>query len=101
MFLAISEMAVAIIVTSVSEKPSSRASLCPACRAVTMSSESRTSTTVSVGNVSSFYRSARGRRLRVEQREPLLQVECGVHPVEDQAELHHREGDLGLQTHDD
>src|SRR3954453_8642860 len=38
--------------------------------------------------------------LRLEQREPFLEVERGLHVLEVHAELHHREGDLGLDAHD-
>src|ERR1700682_4244906 len=99
MFLAISEIAVAIIVTSVSEKPSCRASSCPAWRAATMSSELLTSTTKSVGTVTPDRRLARI-QLPIQQRKPFFEVQRCVHVVEHQAELDHCEGHLGLQPDD-
>src|SRR4029079_6026897 len=38
--------------------------------------------------------------LRLEQREALLEVQCGLHVLEVHAELHHRERDLGLDADD-
>src|SRR4029453_965282 len=99
MLRAISEIAVAIIVTSVSEKPSCRASSCPACRAATMSSELLTSTTKSVGTVATDRRLARF-QLPIQQRKTFFEVQRRVHVVEHQSELDHGEGHLGLQPHD-
>src|SRR5258708_16703076 len=99
MFLAISEIAVAIIVTSVSEKPSCRASSCPAWRAATMSSELLTSTTKSVGTVAPDRRLARV-QLPIQQRKPFFEVQRRLHVVEHQAELDHGEGHLRLQADD-
>src|SRR5512144_3189977 len=99
MLRATSEMAVAVIVTSVSEAARLRAIWCPASRAVTMSSGWSTMTTMSVATIASR-RLSSGRELPVEQREPLLQVESGVHALEAQPELDHRESNLRLQTHD-
>src|SRR5690625_4861179 len=98
MFRASSEMAVAIIVTSVSEKPRSWASWCPACRAVTMSSRCATSTTMSSDTVASDRLPLC--ELAVQQRKPLLQIQGGVHVVEREAQLDHRTGNLGLDTDD-
>src|ERR1700681_2367686 len=99
MFLAISEIAVAIIVTSVSEKPSCRASSCPAWRAATMSSELLTSTTKSVGTVTPDRRLTRF-QLPIQQRKTFFEVQRRVHVVEHQPELDHREGHLRLQPDD-
>src|SRR5947208_2457711 len=99
MLRAISEIAVAIIVTSVSEKPSWRASSCPAWRAVTMSSELLTSTTKSVGTVAPDRRSARF-QLPIQQRETFFEVQRCIHVVEHQPELDHCEGHLRLQPDD-
>src|SRR5512133_2483156 len=99
MLRAISEIAVAIIVTSVSEKPSWRASSCPAWRAITMSSELLTSTTNSAPTVAPIRRLA-GFQVPIQKRKSLLQIQRGVHVVEHQPQLDHREGHLGLQAHD-
>src|ERR1700761_2886443 len=100
MFRAISEIAVAIIVTSVSENPRSSASWCPALRAATMSSELSIATTISRATVASDRRCAAPQLAAIEQREALLEVQRGVHVVERQPQLDHRERHLGLQAHD-
>src|SRR5690349_13534044 len=99
MLRAISEIAVAIIVTSVNEKPSWRASSCPAWRAVTISSGLLMSTTKSVGTIASDRRLPVV-ELAVQQCKTLFQVQRGVHVVEGQPQLNHGERDFGLQTHD-
>src|SRR4051794_8920467 len=99
MLRAISEIAVAIMVTSVSEKPSCRASSWPAWRAVTMSSGLLTSTTKSAATIGPVRRLLRF-ELSVQQRKTFLEVQSRIHVVEHQPELNHREGHLGLQPHD-
>src|ERR1700744_4862090 len=98
MLRATSEIAVAIMVTSVNEKPRSWASWWPAWRAATMSSGWPTSTTTSSTTVTSdrFARS----QSPVQQRETLLEVQRGVHVNKEDAELDHRERHFGLQPHD-
>src|SRR6266581_4613321 len=74
MLRAISEMAAAMTVWSPLENPASAASSRPFCRALPA--------------------------LPIQKGEPLLEVECGRDALERQAELHHREGDLGLDADD-
>src|SRR5215210_8309002 len=93
MLRATSEMAVAIKVRSVLEKPSSVDSLRPSWRAVTMSSSRAIGTRISSANAVLLPRDA------VEKCEPLLEVECGVHAFEVESQLHHRERDFGLDSH--
>src|SRR5690242_16637937 len=100
MLRAISEIAVAIIVTSVSEKPSCLASSWPAWRAATMSSGLLTSTTKSVVTVTPDRRFSTV-ELAIQQREPFFQIQRGMHVVECQPQLNHRERDFGLQADDD
>src|SRR4051794_6884971 len=99
MLRAISEIAVAIIVTSVNENPSWRASSCPAWRAVTMSSGLMMSTTKSAATVAPIRRVPRF-ELPIQQRKALFQIQRRVHVVEHQPELHHCEGHLRLQPDD-
>src|SRR6058998_2841557 len=101
MLRAISEMAAAMTVWSPLENPASAASSRPFCRALT------TSTSAVIGTSSS---SATGVTpldalaalpgLPIQEGEPLLEVERGRDPLERQAELHHRESDLGLDADD-
>src|SRR5437879_8911008 len=94
MFRAISEIAVAIMVTSVSVNPRSMARSWPALRAATMSSGLWISTTISPSTV------APDRRFAIQQGKALFEVQRGVHVVERQPQLHHGERHLWLQTHD-
>src|SRR5690242_17501009 len=89
MLRATSEMAVATSVWSVIPRPRAAASSRPFCRAVTMSASPSIGTRSSPGIDGPPVR-------RLEQGEPLLEVEGGRHAVEREPELDHREGDLGL-----
>src|SRR5439155_24576950 len=93
MLRATSEIAVAIMVTSVSEKVRRVASSRPAWRAVTMSSALSIRTTVS----SAVMRTS-ARVTATEEVEALFEVERGVDVFERHAQLHHRERDLGLDA---
>src|SRR5580692_3936057 len=96
MLRATSEIAVAIIVTSVSEKPNLRAKLWPACRAATMSSGLPTSTVTSSATVESdrFPQP----QLAIQQRQTLFQIQRRVHIVEHQPQLDHGKRHLRLQA---
>src|SRR5574337_1976102 len=98
MLRATSEIAVAIMVPSVNEKPSSRASWCPAWRAATMSEGPATSTAMSLRTVTPDRLTPC--KLMVQQRKPFLQIQGGVHIVELEAQLDHGKGHLGLYTDD-
>src|SRR5947199_6355197 len=101
MLRAISEMAAAMTVWSPLENPASAASSRPFCRALT------TSTSDVIGTSSS---SATGYpslpafeplpALPIQKGEPLFEVERGRDALQRQGELHHREGDLGLDADD-
>src|SRR5437660_9112 len=99
MLRAISEIAVAIIVTSVRVNPKSIASWWPALRAATMSSEVLMATTVSAATVAPDHRFTQP-QLLVQQRYALFEIERGAHIVEGQPQLHHGERHLWLQTDD-
>src|SRR3990172_1286181 len=90
MFLATSEMAVAISVCSVLDRPLSAASSRPFWRAVTMSVSWSIGTWVSPGIASTPSDHHTG------ERQALLEIEGGVHAIEGQPELDHGEGDVGL-----
>src|SRR2546425_4027717 len=101
MLRAISEMAAAMTVWSPLENPASAASSRPFCRALT------TSTSAAIGTSSSSatrdpplhaFDALPG--LAIQEGEPLLEVERGRDTLEGQAELHHREGHLGLDADD-
>src|SRR6266702_1035803 len=93
MLRATSEMAVATSVCSVIERPLAAASSRPFWRAVTMSPSCSMATLVSPA-MAPVPRGA-----FIHQQETLLQVERRRDPVELQPELHHGEGDLGLDPH--
>src|ERR1044072_591741 len=95
MLRASSEIAVAIIVTSVVPKPYRSASDRPMLRAATTSASERITT-----HTSSTGMRDTGSPGSVEMCEALLQVEDGRHAVEAQPELDHRERDLGLDADD-
>src|SRR5262245_12680229 len=97
MLRATSEIAVAITVRSPEEKPSLEASVRPSWRALTMSAAEPMGTTRSGASLAMGDLSRPG----VEVRESLLEVEGGRHVLQGQAELHHREGHLGLDADDD
>src|SRR5215210_4864995 len=94
MLRAISEMAVAMTVSSPLEKPSFEPSVRLSRRAATMSDSWRIGTRAL---------SACTRRLlpELEQVHALVEIERRVGALERQAQLHHRERDLGLDAHDD
>src|SRR6187200_1294354 len=88
-------MAVASRVRSVLLKPRLAPMALASWRAVTTSASVRIATRTSTAT-----RVALPVELALEEGEPLLEVEGGVHVLEVHAELHHREGDLGLDAHD-
>src|SRR5687767_853593 len=96
MFRATSEIAVAMIVRLLCEKPACDARLRPCCRAATMSAEFwiRTCTWLSLLTAMAFLEPL------IEQREALLEIEGGQHVLECQSKLHHRLGDVGLNADD-
>ena len=100
MLRAISEIAVAIIVTSVSEKPSCRASSMPGLAGrddvVGVVDRDHDSQSATVAPDRRFA----DPQLPVQQREALFEVQRGVHVVERQAQLDHGERHLGLQADD-
>src|SRR5919198_669423 len=94
MLRATSEIAVTISVRSVLEKPSCDESFRPFSRAATTSASDLTLTRTSSLTV------ARLLRMRIQERQSLLEVESRVHVLETHAELHHRERHLGLDPYD-
>src|SRR3989449_5810979 len=101
MLRAISEIAAAITVWSPLENPASAARSRPRCRAVT------TSTSAAIGiSSSSATVDASGSpldaelHLPIQERQTLLEIERGRDALERQAELDHRESDLGLDPDD-
>src|SRR5262245_63597602 len=124
MLRASSEMAVAIIVRLLSEKPRRWARARPRWRAATMSRSERigtrdssfTGTCLSTATHSSEEKDSRRRSLAkscrltvaaalgflpIQVGQTLLQVERRRDPFEGQAQLHHREGNFGLNADDD
>src|SRR5882724_6450385 len=95
MLRATSEIAVATSVRLVPARPACAAMSRPRCRAVTMSESWAIGTRVSAGMVAASPHPAG------EQLETLLEVERGGDAVERQAELDHRERDVGLDADDD
>src|SRR6267378_4649834 len=101
MLRAISEMAAAITVWSPLENPASAARSRPRWRAVTTS----TSAAIGISSSSATVDASRAAldaelRLLVEEEEAFLEIQGGGHTFEREAELHHREGDLGLNPDD-
>src|SRR6266536_2824082 len=94
MLRATSEIAVAIRVESVLEKPRCIASARPCARAGTMSASDAMGT-----RISSAIRGEASDQA-VEEHEAFLEVESGVERLEIQLEVHHRYGDLGLDADD-
>src|ERR671930_1407571 len=94
MLRAISEIAVAIRVASVREKPSSVASARPCARAGTMSESETIGTRISSPILGIPPRPS------VEHRERLVEIERRVKRLEVQVELHHRDRDVGLDPDD-
>src|SRR4051812_15772058 len=93
MLRATSEIAVAISVRSVLEKPSWDDRRRPSWRAVTMSASEEIGTWTSSAATAALHRDP------VEEGQALLEIEGGVHPFQVQAELDHRESHLGLDAH--
>src|SRR6266576_2547020 len=100
---AISEIAAAMTVCSPLENPATAASARPCCLAST------TSTSAAIVRRSSSPTAARALGLHferallgaaVQEREAFLQVQHGGHALQGEPELHHREGDIGLDAHD-
>src|SRR2546421_3815991 len=105
MLRAISEMAAAMAVWSPLENPASAASSRPFCRALTTSTSDVTATSSSSATgaptgTPSLHTVEALPALPIQKGEPLLEVERGRDAFERQAELHHREGDLGLDADD-
>src|SRR3954453_8455162 len=96
MLRATSEIAVASSVWSVLESSTCAASSRARWRAVT------TAASDSIGiRLSASATTVGGLLLGLEQREALLEIEGRLHVLEAHPELDHREGDLGLDAHDD
>src|SRR6185436_1616781 len=90
MLRAISEMAAAMTVWSPSENPALAASSRPFCLTVTMSTSAATGRSDSSGTLESLL------DIPFEEGQAFLQVERRRHPFQGEAQLHHREGDFGL-----
>src|SRR2546425_8039028 len=101
MLRAIPEVAAAITVWSPLETPAPPARPRPRCRAVTTS----TSAAIGISSSSATVNASRSPldaelRLPIQERQTLLEIERGRDALERQAELHHRERDLGLNPDD-
>src|SRR5258707_12527843 len=96
MLRATSEIAVAIIVTSVSEKPNLRAKLWPACRAATMSSGLPTSMVTS--SATREYDRFPHPQLAIQQCQTLFQIQRRAHIVEHHPHLDHGKRHLVLHA---
>src|SRR5947199_8775448 len=94
MLRAISEMAAAMTVWSPISNPQSAASSRPFCRALTMSTSARMATADSSATIHPLLAAA------VEEDEAFLEVEGGGDSLQGESQLHHREGDLGLDPDD-
>src|SRR3954470_13408857 len=94
MLRATSEMAVASSVRSVELKPRSPPIERACCRALTTSASVVIATRKASLTVFGLLRD------RLQEREPLLEVQRGVHVLELHPQLHHRERDLGLDADD-
>src|SRR5215218_2474472 len=94
MLRATSEMAVASRVWSVELRSSSAASSRARWRAVTTSASDSIAIRLSASTVERLL------ELGPQERQALLEVECGLDVLELHPQLHHREGDLGLDAHD-
>src|SRR3990172_9037813 len=93
MLRATSEIAVATSVCSVTESPLAAASSRPFWRAVTMSPSCSIGTLVSPGIAPA------PRGASIHEREALLEIQGRRHALERQPQLHHGEGDVGLDPH--
>src|SRR5689334_13472831 len=91
---ATSEIAAAMTVWSPLENPARAASSRPVCRAWTTSLSDAIATRRA--SATDVFRLASA----IQERQPFLEVESGRDPFEAQAELHHGEGDVGLDTDD-
>src|SRR4051794_37260855 len=94
MLRATSEIAVASSVWSVELRSRSAASSRARWRAVTTSASD---------SIAIRFSTSTGERLLelgLQERQSLLEVQCGLDVLELHAQLHHREGDLGLDAHD-
>src|SRR5258705_187335 len=103
MLRAISEMAAAMTVWSPAEKPISAASSRPVWRACTTSVSAamrQRSSSPTVDTPMPLPIVDASVPLPIEEGEALFEVERGGDALEGQAELHHGEGDLGLDAHD-
>src|SRR5207249_7739332 len=102
MLRASSEMAVAITVRSLPEKPSAAARARPRCRAVTMSADELMGTTLSARGPASrrglLDMAGGGGHLAVQEGQAFLQVEGGGDVLEGESELDHRERHLWLDA---
>src|SRR5215211_6926008 len=94
MLRAISEIAVAMSVASVREKPSLVASARPCARASMMCSSE------SIGTCTASSTVMRVLHQSVEHLETLLEVQGRVHGLEVELELHHRHRNVGLDSDD-
>src|SRR5688500_10890754 len=96
MFRATSEIAVAMIVRLLCEKPACDARLRPCWRALTMSAEFwiRTCTWQSLLTAMSLLESL------IQKRETLFEIEGRQHVLERQPQLHHGQRDVGLNADD-
>src|SRR5438477_12266804 len=97
MLRATSEMAVAMNVRSVREKPIRSASSRPFCRATTMS----LSVVIGMTRSSATAVAAPHPGPLVQEREALFEVQGGVHVLQAHPELDHGESHLALDPHDD
>src|SRR5437660_430654 len=97
MLRATSEMAVAMNVRSVREKPIRSASSRPFWRATTMSA----SVVIGMTSSSATAVAAPHPGPLVQEREALLEVQGGMYVLEAHAQLDHGERHLGLDPHDD
>src|SRR4029079_7244611 len=98
MLRASSEIAVVMRTCSVVENPDCSARIRPRRRAVTMSPSVRMFTSDSTSSRCGTFTLM---VLGMEEGEALLEIEGRRDVFEDEPELHHREGDLGLDAHDD
>src|SRR5207245_4906916 len=97
-----SEIAAAMTVWSPLEKPAFAATLRPCWRAVTTSTSDAIGTSSSSGTVDAPVAALDALAGDpVEEGEPFLEIERGRDALEREAELDHREGDLGLDPDDD
>src|ERR1700740_2557878 len=95
MLRAISEMAVAIIVRSLPEKPTSAAISRPFWRGVTMA-PSLSMHTCCVSPVTAVD----PLQAEAQHVQPLIEVQCRSDPFQSEAQLYHREGDIRLNPDD-